>query len=190
MASKEFDKYLNSLSAEEKAKLGNIGKDLKEQGVSEKTEEKADIQKAQELGKDVSKGTNVNASNMEADKDATYKANTGRPELDKNVGGYDKTETPAQPITEKVGKEAKEAAEPIKNEDKPKDSEKENPNPDKPKEGEKDESGKKPDPNTTPQTIPTQQRNNAFTQLGEAKPKEQLQENKDKNKDKDRDLDR
>lgn len=143
MASNEFEKLIASLPKEEQAKL----------------------QKSQAL---VSDEKDIKPANMAADKEAAYKSTTGRPELDKNVGGYgnggfgDNTTT-AKPITEKVGQEAKEAAAPIKDDMKAAPTE--------------------PPPATT---TPPQQRHNAFTQLGEAKPKDQQPPEPPRDKDKDR----
>jgi hypothetical protein len=138
----EFDKYLNQLSEKDRAGIDKLKGQFEKDGTPPK---------------------DVAASNMEADKEATYKANTGRelnPTNDPNAA--------KNPITEDIGKQAKEAAEPVKNDVKP--------------EPQKEQAPTEP-PATTP---PPQQRNNEFTKLDEAKPKDQQPAEKQKDQEKDR----
>lgn len=181
MASNEFDKYLNSLPPEEKEKLGNIGKGLKEKGTeltkdtdtsnTDKTKaasieevaitEKAGIQQSQDLGKEVSGGQQTNTIETTTIPNKTSDIEGAAKTTDKADVQVDNTIT--KPANETAVQQGQEAAAPVKEQVQVPPTE--------------------PPPTTTP---PPQQRNNEFTKLDDEKPKDQQPAEKQKDQEKDR----
>ncbi len=93
----KLDDYLKNASPEAKASIERQGKILD------------------------SKGSKAEVPQTSTPQNESYKEDTGR-DLDKNLGGYDKFNklSDYKPIGEDVGKEAKEAAEPVTNPTPPK----------------------------------------------------------------------